>query len=98
MNAKKLILLNTVWMIFNFVSFLAISAKSITADTATFEDIAPFAGDAGYSKFLDRRDGKLYVYNKEMKDVRIYQIETLGKPAVLIQDYQNTKLGGLKEE
>jgi hypothetical protein len=57
---------------------LLFQLKSTSAESR-FAQVIPFGEGSGV-KFFDQRDGKIYVYDNNMKFVSSYQLSDLGQP------------------
>jgi len=81
---KKILMVNLVFLLLLVGMFLGFNLRSTQAEEEfrTFEGVVPFATSGGFIGFFDQRDGTVYIYNEELKEVSFkYKIKKLGEPA-----------------
>ncbi len=69
-----------------FIMMGPLFLKPSTAQAVRFDGVVPFATTAGFMGFFDQKDGKIYLYDQDMKEcITTAQVETLGAPLKMLQ-------------
>ena len=68
---------------------------STAAPAAAFNQVTPFVTSGGFLGFFDQPSGKIYLYDRELKNcVSVFQLQNLGDPIDVVRTASSKETAG----